>query len=163
MKLKKVLLGVLLVVLGIASITAQDAIATTGGEASGSEGSVSYTVGQVFFATKGDIKRSISEGVQQAFTISVPDGIEETGINLNISAYPNPAQQYLNLEVDASTMQNFQSLRYQLFDMNGKLLASDRIVGNITTIETSRLNPAVYFVKILSDKKEIKTFKVIKY
>jgi hypothetical protein len=82
---------------------------------------------------------------------------------MNISVYPNPTQHYLHLEVDASISQNFQTLRYQLFDINGRLIGSERIVSDITTIVTTHLSPATYFVKILGEDIELKTFKIIKY
>jgi len=163
MKHKLLLLCTLLLVLGIVSLQAQEALSASGGESTGSGGSSSYSVGQVFTNTSEGTSGSISEGVQQAFEILVVTGIKETGISLNISAYPNPTQDYLHLELDASTFQNVQTMRYQLFDMNGRLIASDRLEGNVTTIVTSQLSPATYFVKVLSSNKEVKTFKVIKY
>jgi hypothetical protein len=163
MKHKILLLCTLLLVLGIVSLQAQEALSASGGESSGSGGSSSYSVGQVFSNTSQGTSGSISEGVQQAFEILVISGIKETGISLNISAYPNPTHDFLHLEVDASTLLNMQTMRYQLFDMNGRLIASDRIVGNVTTIVTTQLNPATYFVKVLSGNQEVKTFKIIKY
>lgn len=163
MKQKKVLFSILLLLLGFISINAQEAIPSTGGESTGSGGSVSYTVGQTFYITNSGTSGSIAEGVQQPIEISVVTGIDKTGISLNISAYPNPTQHYLHLEVDAPTSHNIQTMRYQLFDINGRLLASELIVSDVTTIVTSHLTPATYFIKVLGDNEEMKTFKVIKY
>ncbi len=162
-KHKTVLFSALLLIFGFFSIQAQEAVAASGGEATGSGGEVSYTVGQAFYVTNTGTSVSIAEGVQQAIEISVVSGIDEPGITLNISAYPNPTTNFLHLEVDASASQNIQLLRYQLFDLNGRLLASEEIVSDVTTIVTSQLSPATYFVKVLGDNKELKTFKVIKY
>jgi hypothetical protein len=163
MKQKTVLLSVLLLIFGFVSIQAQEALAASGGEATGSGGAVSYTVGQAFYVTHSGTTGSLAEGVQQPIEISVVVGIDKPGITLNISAYPNPTTNILYLEVDASFSQNNQSLRYQLFDLSGRMLASEEIVNDVTTIVTSQLNPATYFVKVLGDDKELKTFKVIKY
>jgi len=163
MKRKTVLLSVLLLIFGFVSIQAQEAIAASGGEATGSGGEVSYTVGQAFYVTHSGTTGSLAEGVQQAIEISVVVGVDKPGITLNISAYPNPTTNFLHLEVDASLSQNIQSLRYQLFDLNGRMLASEEIVSDVTTIVTSQLSPATYFVKVLGNNEELKTFKVIKY
>jgi hypothetical protein len=163
MKHKTALLSILLLIFGFISIQAQFAIPASGGDASGSGGSASYTVGQVFYSTNTGTSVSVAEGVQQPYEISVVSGLDKQGINLNISAYPNPTVNFLHLEVDASTSQNIQKLRYQLFDLNGRLLASEIIVSDVTTIVTSQLSPATYFVKVLGDDIELKTFKIIKY
>lgn len=147
----------------VTTIQAQNTISATGGRATGGGGVVNYTVGQVFYITNTGTTASLAEGVQQAYEISIETGIEETGINLNISVYPNPTQHYLHLEVDASIFQKMQTLRYQLVDINGRLIASERIVSDVTTIVTTHLSPATYFVRILGEDMELKTYKIIKY
>jgi hypothetical protein len=163
MKHLKTITSALFLLLGIGGLHAQETVSATGGESTGAGGSVSYTIGQVFYITNFDPSGSITEGVQQPFEISIETGVDLPGINMNISAYPNPIMNYLHLEVDASASHSFQTMHYQLIDTNGRLIASDRIIGNVTTIDTSELSPATYFVKILGDSEELKTFKVIKY
>jgi len=105
----------------------------------------------------------VAQGVQQPFEISVVTAIEEAkGINLSVTAYPNPTTDFLQLKVDASTTLSIQSMSYQLYDMNGKLLQSEKITGNQTSIVMSNLVPANYFVKVIQANKEVKTFKIIK-
>ena len=105
----------------------------------------------------------MAQGVQQPFEISVVTAIEEAkGINLSVTAYPNPTTDFLQLKVDASTTLSIQSMSYQLYDMNGKLLQSEKITGNQTSIVMSNLVPANYFVKVIQANKEVKTFKIIK-
>ena len=74
------------------SSQAQEAIPTAGGEATGSGGTVSYTVGQVNYQTASGTNGSISEGVQQPFEISVTSTNDISGVSLNVKAYPNPTQ-----------------------------------------------------------------------
>ena len=103
---------------------------------------------------------SVAQGVQQPFEISVVTGLEEAkGINLSVSAYPNPTTDFLNLKVGNYDNTN---LSYQLFDISGKLLETKKLVGNQTNIVMSNLVPATYFVKVTDGNKEVKTFKIIK-
>ena len=149
-----------LIVIGLSGIQAQDVINTSGGNATGNGGSASYSVGQVVYTTYTSTNGSVAQGVQQPFEISVVTGLEEAnGINLQCSAYPNPTTDYLTLEVKDF---NLSSLTFQLFDMSGKLLETIKIAGNQTSIVMSNLLPATYFLKITDNKKEIKTFKIIK-
>ena len=165
MKKIKLLTAVTLMAFGaVTSLQAQETVTTTGGEANGGGGSASYTVGQVFYTTQtGTNGNSVAQGVQQPFEISVVTGIEQAkNINLICSAYPNPTTDYLILKVDASTTLSIQSMSYQLFDINGKLLENKKIEGNKTSIVMGNLVPAIYFLKVFDNNKEVKTFKIIK-
>jgi len=154
--------AVFLLGLGL-GLQAQTAVLATGGNASGSGGTVSYSVGQVVYTTNLGTTGSVAQGVQQPFEISVVTGLEEAkGINLSVSAYPNPTTDFLNLKVDASTTISIQSMSYQLFDISGKLLETKKLEGNETNIVMSNLVPATYFVKITDGNKEVKIFKIIK-
>ena len=164
MKYKKLKFSaVLLLGLGLTGLQAQESVNATGGNASGSGGSASYSVGQVVYTTNIGTNGSVAQGVQQPYEISVVTGLEEAkGINLTVSAYPNPTTDYLTLEVDASTTLSIQSMAYQLYDMQGKLLQNEKITSNQASIVMSNLVPATYFVKVIQSNKELKTFKIIK-
>ncbi|NLK81924.1 MAG: T9SS type A sorting domain-containing protein [Bacteroidales bacterium] len=161
MRHKKLKLSaVLLLGLGLTGLIAQESINATGGNASGSGGSVSYSVGQVVYTTNTGTSGSVAQGVQQPYEISVVTAIEEAkGINLSVSVYPNPATDYLTLEVQEFELLN---LHFQLYDMSGKLLQSQKITDSQTIIAMGELIPAAYFVKVVQNNKEVKTFKIIK-
>ena len=161
MKHKRLKLSALLLLgLGLTGLQAQESVNATGGDALGSGGSASYSVGQVVYTTNTGTNGSVAQGVQQAFEISVVTGLEEAkGINLSVSAYPNPTTDYLTLEVKDVELLN---LHFQMYDMNGKLLQNEKITGNQTSIVMSNLVPATYFVKVIQGNKEFKTFKIIK-
>ena len=164
MRHKKLKLSaVLLLGLGLTGLQAQTAVPATGGNASGSGGSVSYSVGQVVYTTTTGTNGTVAQGVQQPYEISVITGLEEAkGINLTVSAYPNPTTDYLKLKVDASTTLSIQSMSYQLYDISGKLLETKKLEADQTSIGMSNLVPATYFVKVIQNNKEVKTFKIIK-
>ena len=136
---------------------AQESVNVTGGNASGSGGSVSYSLGQVVYTSNTETGGSVAPGVQQPYEIWVATAIEEAiGIKLLVTAYPNPTTDYLTLRIDIS------DLSYQLYDMQGKLLRNEKITSNLTSIAMSNLVAATYFVKVIQGNKEIKTFKIVK-
>ncbi len=144
----------------ITGLHAQTAISAAGGNTSGGGGTVSFTVGQIDYTTISSVNHSVAQGVQQPFEISVVTTIEEaTGINLSVSVYPNPTTDYLQLKVESEKLKD---LSFQLFDLSGKLLQSEKIRGNQTSINMSNLAPATYFVKVFQGNEEVKTFKIIK-
>ena len=164
---KKLKLSILLLSLGLTA-QAQQATVVAGGTASGNGGTVSYSIGQVVYTTSTGTNGSVAQGVQQAYEITAVTGIEEAkGISLEVSAYPNPTTDYLTLTIGASTSFNDQPISYKLYDMNGKIIETQKIVDENTTIVMSNLLPATYFltvVKTMDGKspQEVKTFKIAK-
>ena len=157
--------AVLLLGLGLTGLQAQTSVNATGTNASGSGGTVSYSVGQVVYTTNTGASGSVAQGVQQPYEISVVTGIEQfNGVNLSVSAYPNPTTDNLTLSIDddVHTRHALYELSYQLYDLNGKLLQSQTIKESQTHIPMSNLVRATYFVKVVQGNKEVKTFKIIK-
>ena len=160
--MKKILLGIVALLTGL-SMQAQQSVTASGGEASGSGGTVSYSVGQLAYSTNSGTNGIISEGVQQPYEISEVTGIHDIeGINLIISAFPNPTTDFLQLKVDAFTSLGIGDMQYRLYDLQGKLLQSKAITADIMEISMTGLIPATYFVKVLHNNTIAKTFKVIK-
>ncbi len=144
--------------LGLTNLQAQKSVPASGGDASGSGGTVSYTVGQVIYTTNTGTNGSMAQGVQQPYEISVVAGIADAnGTNLILSAYPNPATEYIKLKADKT-----ENLTYQLYDISGKLLENRKIEDSETNIIMSHFDNAIYFLKISDNTKEVKTFKIIK-
>jgi hypothetical protein len=162
MKNKQLKLSVALVFgVCLSNLHAQTSINTTGGVASGSGGNVSYSLGQLVYTTNTGSNGSVTQGVHQAYEISVVTAVE-SAIAIRLSVYPNPTTDYLTLEVDASTLESDQQLSYQLLDINGILLLNAKITGCQTSIMMSNLATATYFVKITNGDKDVKTFKILK-
>lgn len=139
---------------------AQECVNTAGGDASGSGGSVSYSIGQIAYTTNTGTTASVAQGVQQAFEISTVNEIKKTeDIKLLISAFPNPITDYLILEVADFSL---SPLSFYLYNIEGKLLQSDIITDSETKIDMRKLIPATYFVKVIDRNNVIKTFKIIK-
>ncbi|HET9056705.1 MAG TPA: T9SS type A sorting domain-containing protein [Chitinophagaceae bacterium] len=154
----------LLLLIGLFSeLKAQEAIPISGGNASGSGGSSSYSVGQIVYTTNEGSSGSIAQGVQQPYEITIITAVDEANdINLTILTYPNPTTDFLRLQIDETNTLNVRALRYQLFNLNGKLLQDGKVAGRNTNIRMSNLVSATYFLKIIYNNKNIKTFKIIK-
>lgn len=153
------LCAVLLVALGLSDVQAQESINTAGGNAIGNGGSASYSVGQMVYTTNTGSTGSVAQGVQQAFEISLLSVTEIEGINISLSAYPNPTTAGLTLEILDSELPD---LNYQVFDLQGRLLQSQKITRSRTHIELGHLATATYLVKVNQGNKEVKTFQIIK-
>ena len=158
MKHKKIKLSVLLLGIGITA-QAQQATTATGGDASGSGGTIAYSVGQIVYTTNTGITGSVAQGVQQPYEISIVLGIEDNSIKLELTAYPNPTTNYLTLNVGKAEL---STLNFQLYDISGKLIESRKIISSAEIIAMENLPSANYFLKVTNNNKEVKTFKIIK-
>ncbi len=164
MRHKKLKFGALLVLgLGLSGLQAQNSVLPSGGTASGSGGSASYSLGQLVYTTNTGENGSIAHGVQQPYEISVVLGIEEgKGIRLDLSVYPNPTEDILYLSVDSDDTINIESLNFLLHDINGKTIVKKKLESDKTRVDMTKLQPATYFLQVMKNSREIKTFKIIK-
>jgi len=140
---------------------AQEAYPGAGGDAMGSGGSASYSVGQVFYlANTGTDEYSVAEGVQQAYEISVVTGFDDnSSIELSCKVYPNPTTDILILEVIGH---DSKKMSYQLFNLSGAIMQGKKMYDAKTDISMASYVRGAYFLKVIYDQKEIKTFKIIK-
>jgi hypothetical protein len=143
----------------IINLNAQETIDASGGNASGSGGSVSYSVGQLTYNTYSLTAGNVSQGVQQAFEISVVTELNESSIDLQLSSYPNPTSDVIILQ---NSKQTTKDLSYQLFDVQGKLLVTESINQWPHAINMQNLVPGTYFLKVSNTTTQLKTFQIIK-
>ena len=145
----------------IFSFTAQsqDAIAISGGEATGSGGTSSYTLGQVFYTATTANNGSISEGVQQNFELFTLSNEQLMTVNLEALVYPNPSSDYVKLNITDNALTD---LSYILMNIQGKILSSAKISSSFTPISLYGLSVGTYVLKVSKENNVLKTFKIIK-
>jgi len=157
MKHKKTITSMAFLLLGLGGLHAQQSPTATGGEATGTGGTASYSVGQVVYTTNTGTNGSVAQGVQQPYEISTTVGINETSINLELSVYPNPTTNYLTLKTDDNT-----NMSYQLYDLQGKVIENKKVSSNATNISLEGQPTATYFLNVVKNNQIVKTFKIIK-
>jgi hypothetical protein len=135
-------------------------LSAAGGNATGSGGSASYTVGQVVYTAQTGSGGSVSQGVQLPYEISVVTAADVLrNVNLSYSVYPNPTTDYLTLKIDGINIEKYNAA---LFDIKGKQLFTIKLEDNETNIPMQNYTPTIYFLKVTYNNKEVKTFKIIK-
>ncbi|MFH7015340.1 T9SS type A sorting domain-containing protein [Flavobacterium sp. FlaQc-47] len=148
---------------GISLITSsysQQSVVVSGGNATGTGGSSSYSVGQIIYTSLPGSEGYVVQGVQQPYEIVTLGNDEFIEINLVITAYPNPAIDVLNLMVNNEKWNN---LSCNLFDITGKTVSQNlKITASETKISMQKLHQGIYFLSVNDGNKTIKTFKIIK-
>jgi hypothetical protein len=138
--------------------TSHQVLSASGGDATGSGGSVAYSIGQIVYTTSTGTTGTVAQGVEQAYEIySV--GIIETALNISLSIFPNPTSDFLTLKVEDY---NNEALSYNLIDEQGKLILSEQITNQETQVSMSVLARGSYFINIVQANKKIQSFKIIK-
>lgn len=159
MKQKNIITSVFVLLIGLGGIHAQESSIATGGEAIGSGGSSSYTVGQVLYTTNTGTNGSVAQGVQQPYEIFTV-GVKETELNISLSVFPNPTADNLTLQISDY---NNEKLSYKLLDIQGKLLNNAQVTAQQTQINTASLPNATYFINVVNqENKIVQSFKIIK-
>jgi hypothetical protein len=158
---KNYLKPLLILVLGLLCTDiaqAQESSNSTGGDATGSGGKVSYSVGQTTYTTNSDSTGSVAQGVQHSYFISNV-GTEVIPL-ISITLFPNPTTDVLTLQI--SEYKN-EKLSYELYDLKGKLLIKGQIEAQQTQIDTKSLPTSTYFLNIIhTDTQKVQSFKIIK-
>jgi len=143
-----------------AIIQGQEVIPATGGNAAGTGGSVTYTVGQVIYSLITGTNGFIIQGVQQPYEISTVTAIENTeDIALEYSVYPNPTEGTIRLVIKSFNDEDF---RFRLYNLTGTVLQEKRIKDEETEISLNSHVSAVYFLRVIRDNREVKVFKIVK-
>ena len=141
------------------SAFAQVGIHSSGGNASGQGGSVSYSVGQVFYSTQSGSTGSLTQGVQQPFELVVTALENPANSSIRCEAFPNPAVKELNLRISGEQVKKGS---WKLLDLRGVSVLQGNVSGAETLISVANLPMATYTLQLFADKKIIRSFKVIK-
>jgi len=137
---------------------AQQVISSTGGTGQNGSGTLSYTLGELVIDTYTKSNTTITQGFHQP-KITVTAINELYGVDFSIFAFPNPTYSLVKLKIEKG---GTEKLDYTLYDLGGKLLLQGKLENGETEVSFDPFIPATYFIKILVDGKEVKTFKIIK-
>jgi hypothetical protein len=150
---------ILILSLSVFNIKAQESANTSGGDISGSGGTVTYSIGQVACTTYTGSAGSVAQGVQHAYEIFTLD-LNESELNISLITFPNPAAENVTLQISEY---NNEKLSYQLFDMQGKQLSFGQVTAQQTQIIMNGLPSATYFINVINqESKKFQSYKIIK-
>jgi len=124
-----------------------------GPEASVFIGSQESPIGQPLLVVSHEASSTLA-----IYVISTSNSISENTTG-NITLYPNPAADEVKLIVEDCESEN---LWYQLYDMQGKLLASKKITGTVNTVIMESLPTSAYFLKVMDHQEVLRVFNIIK-
>lgn len=136
---------------------AQQATVSSGGDATGSTGSVSFSIGQVSYGSAQATAGNINQGVQQPYLI-VTSLSEPSSLQQDWIVYPNPAHGQLTVHSTTGD----KAFHWSIFDSNGRLIKQHRSESSQAIIDLNDMSPAVYQLQITTIENITVQYKIIK-
>lgn len=151
---------------GISQNTPTNIIGTivpSGSNASGTSGTVAYSIGQVFYTNIGLTAYNVAEGIQHGEValqnLATPENLIEP--KAEISVFPNPTTDYVNINMTGLEFENGPR-SYQLYDLQGRLLKQNTLNDTETQVNLNDVSSSIYILRVYVNNKVLKTFKIIK-
>ena len=141
------------------SSMAQQVVSSAGNHHENSSGSLSWTVGEIAVETLSNSELILTQGFHQTkLSVTGLDIIE--GDVPDISAFPNPAQDHININLKA--LSGVSGWNYIMYDIKGNVLMNKPVKSDITEIQLGDLPKSTYLLRVYSDKDGARVFKIIK-
>lgn len=126
------------------SMSGQVSVNSSGGEAIGSNGSVSFSVGQVDYINFSSAQNMMSEGVQQPIELYTVK-IEELQEKVYLTLYPNPTTQNLWLQFDGAV---HNRKKIEVYSISGQKVKSLEIDESKPQLDVSDLANGTYIIRV---------------
>lgn len=151
----KKITGIILILFFAVGLYAQQAITSTGGSKSNSNGTIEFSVGEVAISSYSNPYGSIHEGVIQNHLL-VTDKIIQIA-DLHISVYPNPVVSFLKIKLPDS-----QKYVFQLYSSSGELIQKN-VCNQNQEIDFQNLSQGLYNLQILNtDTRQYNSYSIVK-
>ena len=132
--------------------------ASAGGQFKGDTRQISFTIGEPIIQTLQNQDLILTQGFHQP-QLWITEVNEMEGTTFQIKAFPNPTTDLVKLTVNKELPIGSS---YRVYNINGALISKNQIKNLTTEIPFRQLAPASYFLKVVSEDKLLKTFKIIK-
>lgn len=138
---------------------AQSGIVTSGGNSYGTNGSLTYSIGQIDFQALTFLNGQVAQGLQHPYETNTITVVDENNMLVSPFVYPNPTADRVTLNFNSTPPQN---TIYKLFDSQGRILSRETISKTEMTISMERYPAGIYFIRIMTNEKETRNIKIIK-
>jgi len=135
----------------------QQSALPAGSDINNSFGSISYSIGQMFFESNSMNTSIFNHGVQQ------PNASANLNIfvieKMVIKVYPNPVSEQIFISLNSKESSN---LSYTLINLHGMTILNRPISNDISIIPIDFLPPSSYFLYVFDGLDQIGTYRIIK-
>jgi len=134
-------------------------VSSSGDSFSNSNYQLNWSIGELQTESFTSSELSLTQGFHQGnFTITAVNQVE--GLQFDITAYPNPASDFIILKVENFEIEN---LNFCITNMQGEKLQVEKMSSNNQQINFSNYKVGTYFITLNRNNQFIKSFQIIKY
>ena len=137
----------------IAQSVDRHVVSSGGKEFSNSSARIAFTIGEPVTETFLSGNATATQGFHQG-TINITS-IREQIPELEISIFPNPTSDFLNVKINETGI-------WELYSLEGKLVSTGAIQYGLTSIDMQHVALATYTLTVLLQDKRMNTYRVIK-
>lgn len=133
-----------------------DVVASAGRALSGANGGMEFTIGEVATATLGASNDVLTQGFNQPniVIVAIEDFLDVYTINL----YPNPSNEYINLETSSK-----DELQVHIYNGLGQFVKDSEVFQEKITLDVRGMSNGPYMLQVTRPNGEpVKNFSVIK-
>jgi hypothetical protein len=117
-----------------------------------------WSIGELQTETYAQTGQILTQGFHQSnYTVTALEQLN--GLQFEISAFPNPTMDLINLKIGISKI---DGLQYIIADISGNIFQKENITSSNQQIDFSNYSNGVYFITVLQNRKSCKSFKIIK-
>jgi hypothetical protein len=117
-----------------------------------------WSIGELQTETYIQTGQQLTQGFHQSnYTVTIVEQIN--GFHFEISAFPNPTADLINLKID---ILRIEGMEYTISDISGDILQKEKIMRNNQQVDFSNYSRGLYFITVLQNGKLCKSFKIIK-
>lgn len=105
------------------------------------------------------VMRPASSQKSAATDPSVP--LEDKAGEFEFTLFPNPTKDVLNISVNDLFLEE-ESKEVTVLDLNGKMLAKQKMQDRVTNLDFSSYTPGSYIVRVTTKGKQVREWKIIR-
>jgi hypothetical protein len=135
----------------------QQGVFTAGGDYTGAQGSIAFTVGQTF--QNSYEQGAFQEGIQQPFEIFPITSIKSRLTPIDLQIYPNPTHDWVLLRKEDTAP---HTLNLALMDLDARVLQNHTWEGQEMKLDFSNLPSGTFLIILEKQGQLIGSYKIIK-
>jgi hypothetical protein len=156
--MRRTLLLLLFIIIAHFPALCQQVIGSAGGYHHQANKTISWTLGEIAIVTLESENYILTQGFQQgSITITA---IIPPPAGLHVNAFPNPAGDFLRVQIDDMHQSGAQ---IRLFDLSGRLVIEQHVNASPQQVNLTSLSRGTYLLKVYQQSIEIASFKIIKH
>lgn len=129
----------------------ENVISNGGNTSTNANGSITWTIGEVVINTIESPDAHLTQGFNQEWLHFL--NVENYSEKINITVFPNPTTQYINIESDKKS-------DLTIYDASNKIVKVEKVEKQ-DQVDLSDLAPGIYFMQFYRKNSKLKTIKII--